>query len=784
MNTPTGEPERWSRLESLFTDALAVPMGLRRAWLDAACRGDPELRRDLGSLLDANDATGMLDDVMGRLQGAARGEPERFLEEGQSVGPYRVVRELGRGGMGAVYLAVREQGDFRQRVAVKLVRTGLDSEELRRRFLNERRILARLEHSGIARLVDGGLTDTGVPFFAMEYIEATEVRAYCDAHRLSVAQRVELVCATCDAVQYAHQNLVVHRDLKPGNILVTGQGVVKLLDFGVAKLLAEDGSAAEVATRTGRWMTPEYASPEQVRGDAVTTASDVYALGVVLYELLTGHRPYAQETGDPIELGRLICEEEPKRPSTAVSRTMDRTTPDGTTISVTPSEVSSARNTSPERLRRSLFGDLDTIVLKALEKTPDRRYATVGRLAEDLRRHLAGKPGHARRQTLRYRVAKFARRHRVGVGAAALLALALLAGSATTLWQAREAGIQAAMAEEERDRARREADKAERIAGLMVDMFRLSDPSEALGETVTARQVLERGAARIETELAAEPEIQAQMYDEIGRVYHNLGLYADAEHFFDRSWHSKTAVYGQESPEAAATLHLIGTLNQDWGRYEEAEASYRGALAIQREQLEPNAPELAATLNHLGWLLSNLNRASEATDVLEESLAIRREVLDATDPELASTLYALAAAQHEQGDLAASADLFRESIEIYGRVPGGPHPLAATALFNLATVLTVPGEPRRSRAAGPRSPRHAEGALRGRAPRDLGERVPARGTPQRLESIRGSGTALRRSDRGVGHESWPGPSFPGDREAREGGQPAGLGGLRTSDPIA
>ena len=691
MKKSAEDVDRWSRVESLFTDALGVPMGLRRGWLDAACGGDRDLRRDVGALLDANDANGMLDDVMGRLHGASDGN-ERFLEAGQRDGPYRVVRELGRGGMGAVYLAVREEGDFRQRVAVELVRTELDSDELRRRFLKERRILARLEHPGIARLVDGGLTDTGVPFFAMEYIEGTEVREYCNAHRLSVTQRIELVCATCDAVQYAHQNLVVHRDLKPGNILVTGRGAVKLLDFGVAKLLAEDASASEVATRTGRWITPEYASPEQVRGDAVTTASDVYALGVLLYELLTGHRPYGKETGDPIELGRLICEEDPRRPSTAVSRTMDRATPDSTTISVTPSEVSRARNTSPERLRRALSGDLDTIVLKALEKYPDRRYATVGRLAEDLRRHITGQPVRARPQTVRYRVAKFTRRHKVGVGATALLTLALLTGATTTLWQAREAAAQAALAEEERDRARREADKAARVTALMVDMFRLSDPSEALGETVTARQVLELGAVRIETELGAEPEIQAQMYDEIGRVYHNLGLYPDAERFYDRSHHTKVGVYGQGSVEVAGTLYLLGALNQDWGRYEDAEANYRNALAIQRERLEPDAPELAATLHDLGWLLSTLNRAVEAEEALEESLAIRRKALDPTDPELASTLYALATAQHEQGDFAASTDLFRESVEIYRQVPGGPHPLAATALFNLATVLQFQGQ--------------------------------------------------------------------------------------------
>ncbi|MFQ5572464.1 MAG: serine/threonine protein kinase, partial [Rhodothermales bacterium] len=469
------EREHWPLIDDLFAAALDHPPEERTAFIDRACTGNPALRDELESLLRAYHASEHYLEAIDadRARALIESVGELVCEE-QRIGPYQVVRELGRGGMGAVFLAERADGQFEQQVALKLIKRGMDSDAILRRFLRERQILAHLRHENIARLLDGGVSDEDRPYFAMEYIDGLPLPDYCDTHRLDVEARLRLFQDVCRAVQYAHRSLIVHRDLKPSNMLVTEDGTVKLLDFGIAKLLdPEAQSGATALTEAGlRAMTPEYAAPEQVRGEPVTTATDVYTLGVVLYELLTGHRPYQFERREPKAIARVINDVEPELPSTAVRRETDIQHTDGTTETVTPLSVSRARSTQPDRLRRRLSGDLDTVVLKALRKEPERRYASAEAFVEDIRRHLAGLPVLAQKDTLAYRASKFVRRHTVGVVFATALGLLTLGSAVVMALQQAE--------------TMREAAKAEEVKSFVMSLFEMSDPDASKGETITA----------------------------------------------------------------------------------------------------------------------------------------------------------------------------------------------------------------------------------------------------------------------------------------------------------
>jgi serine/threonine protein kinase len=414
--------ERFRQIRNLFEAALERPPEARAAFLEEACLGDQELREEVDRLLSAHQQTeGVLD-----RPALLRGDTGRM--EGRTIDHYEILRELGRGGMGSVYLAVRTDQVYRKAVALKIVRPEASSEDVVRRFRQEREIVAGLDHPNIARLLDGGTTPEGLPYFVMEYVDGQPIDRYCDERQLSVAERLKLFRLVCAAVQYAHGRGVAHRDLKPGNILVTAEGVVKLLDFGIAKLLGAEGETVEQLTRTGlRPMTPEYASPEQVRGDSVGAASDQYSLGVVLYELLTGHRPYRMRSRLIHEVVRVICEEDPTLPSTAVRETAERIIAEKP-VPVTPQLISRSRETTPDELRRELSGDLDNILLRTLRKDPPQRYASVKDFGDDLQRRLDGQPITARPQSLVYRADKFLKRHRGWVMAGVILAAGLATG--------------------------------------------------------------------------------------------------------------------------------------------------------------------------------------------------------------------------------------------------------------------------------------------------------------------------------------------------------------------
>ncbi len=480
---------------ALFEAALELPPHRRAAFLDDACQGDQVLRLEVGALLGFLDEA-RTDDLFPPLLAEARGSGRLVI--GEQIGPYRVLRELGTGGMGVVFLAERE--DVGKRVALKLVREGgLATEDRIRRFLVERRVLARLEHQNIARLLDAGVTGYRVPYLVMEYVDGTPIDRYCDERRLAVSERLTLFRTVCHAVHHAHQSLVVHRDLKPSNILVTADGQVKLLDFGIAKLLADSSSPGLVEPRTGLLLlTPEYASPEQVRGETVTTASDVYSLGVILYQLLTGHRPHQFASRTPAEVERVVCDAAPERPSGAVTRV-----------------EAAARNSSPDRLQRRLRGDLDTITLKALSKEPGRRYLSAAQFSDDLRRHLDRLPVLARKDTAGYIAGKFLRRHWPAVASAAFMIVMLVASMVATAWEARLAEAQRVVAEQRFRDVR---------ALATTVLFEIHDAIADLPGATRARALLVRRGLESLNQLSGQTHGDPTLEREIAQAYIRLGM--------------------------------------------------------------------------------------------------------------------------------------------------------------------------------------------------------------------------------------------------------------------
>jgi serine/threonine protein kinase/tetratricopeptide (TPR) repeat protein len=476
--------DQWRRVKGLLEEVIALDAAERRPYLARACGDDPALKRELESLLASHEqaGTGFLNTPVADLSAAA---PPVATRAGRRIGVYQIVEEIGHGGMGEVYRAVRADGQYTKEVAIKIVRGGFDSALVIEHFRNERQILASLDHPNIALLLDGGTTEDGVPYLVMELIEGARIDLYCDDHGLSISERLQLFRRVCAAVQYAHQRLVIHRDLKPSNILVTKDGVPKLLDFGIAKLL---DPAASAETTIARPMTPDYASPEQIRGEPITTASDVYSLGVVLYQLLTGRSPYPGETRSPHELARAVCETEPGRPSTSFLKPL---VPSGELAEpATPQQISGVREGSPAKLRRRLAGDLDNIVLMALRKEPQRRYASVEQFAEDIRRHLEALPVVATKGSWGYRVGKFVRRHRIAVAATAAVLLALFGGIAATV---REAEI----ARAERARAEKRFNDVRQLANSLI--FEIHDSIQSLpGATPARKLLLDRAVAYLD----------------------------------------------------------------------------------------------------------------------------------------------------------------------------------------------------------------------------------------------------------------------------------------------
>jgi serine/threonine protein kinase len=480
-------------MRALFEAALAVDPDERSTWLRDECKGDSELHAHVEELLAADRMAGDGNSLDLSLTLATDESVSSSLAS-KCVGHYGIIREIGRGGMGAVYLARRADDVFCKNVALKILRPERSSPDVLRRFRQERDIVARLDHPNIARLLDGGTTDDGWLYSVMEYVDGKRIDAYCDEHRLNITERLRLFCTVCVAVQYAHQNLVVHRDLKPSNILVTADGTVKLLDFGIAKLLEADEQAT--LTDTGaRLMTPAYASPEQTRGEPINTSSDVYSLGVILYELLTGRLPYRTKGRRLHEIAQAICEQEPLSPSEIVTTCIGETVEWEQTAAPEPEQLSEVREGKPGKLQRRLLGELDNIVLMALRKEPGRRYSSAEKLSEDVGRHLSGLPVLAQPDTVRYRTGKFVRRHRAGVLAACLVTFMMSAAVGTTSWQARVARQERARAEQQAVEAGFQRERAEREAAFAREQLRIAEERTREANVKDREAVLEREKA-------------------------------------------------------------------------------------------------------------------------------------------------------------------------------------------------------------------------------------------------------------------------------------------------
>ncbi len=666
-------PERWAAAQALFEAALACPNDARAALVDREAP-DRELAELVHGLIaaDVEEHAGRpLAAVISDAVTEATTTPRPPLER---LGPYKLVKMLGEGGMGAVYLAERDDDEFLQQVAIKVVRGLLDPERVRQ-FRAERQILAWLEHPNIARLLDGGTTPEGLPYLVMEQVEGVPIDLHCDTQQLSVEDRLRLFLEVCDAVSHAHRSLIVHRDIKPSNIMVTAEGVPKLLDFGIARLTLE-GAPDAPAPPQGRMLTPDYASPEVVRGEHVTTSADVYALGVLLYELMTGARPLRFATMTSAEIERVVCHVTPSRPSVAAVEPMPRASD--------PAERARVRRLTTSRLSARLAGDLDAIIGMALHKQQTERYASVEALAADLRRHLDHRPVRAREATWRYVAARFGSRHRFGVGAAALLLLVV--GTAAGGFS-----VQAARLAEERDRTARERDTAQQVVSFLTGLFVVSDPDRTGAEPITARELLDRGAERLDTELAGQPVVQARLLGTIGTVYGSLGIYDRSAALLERGLELRRSTLGRDHEETATSMEELAEAYRELARLEEAETLHREALALKR-RIGASPSSVASSLNNLGLTLSERGRYGEAEPLLREAIEIWRAHEGPTAEVVAVGLNNLASNLRQQGRLDDAVPMLEQAIAIRRQRHGNGHPALAQVLGHLGQVFNAKGE--------------------------------------------------------------------------------------------
>jgi serine/threonine protein kinase len=639
-------PERWQQVKEMLGRALEIAPDRRGTYLDEVCATDPSLRSEVERLLAVEERveTDFLSQTATRdgLSTDFKVDTKRRID--QRIGPYKIVEAIGEGGMGAVYRAVRADDQYQKQVAIKIVQAGNDSAFIIDRFKHERQILASLDHPNIARLLDGGTTEEGVPYFVMELIEGQPIDRYCDGKRLPTLKRLQIFLQVCAAVQYAHQRLIIHRDLKPSNILVNSDGAPKLLDFGIAKLLHPGDTGDETTTTAFRALTPGYASPEQIKGEPITTASDVYSLGIVLYELLTGHHPYRGKSRTPHDVARANCELDPEKPSTVVTRTVEvNLGPEQSAL--TPALVSSLRDGSLERLRKRLRGDLDNIVLMALRKEPEKRYSSVEQFAEDIRRWLANLPVHASKGTVTYRMAKFVSRHKTGVMASTVVALTLFVGVFMTLREAHIARQQAAIAREqaaiaqaERAKAQRRFDDVRKLANSLI--FEVHDSIANLPGSTPARKLIMDRAVEYLDSLAKESAGDSTLQRDLGWAYQRIGQ-----------------VQGDPNQgNVGETDAMLTSINKAAALFEEVAKSNPNSLIDQLDAAFGHRM-LGTVSSAAGERRRQIDQAMVITDRLARADSSNPKVKNERSIEFA----VLAALQDGEGDAVAAVESLRQS---------------------------------------------------------------------------------------------------------------------------
>jgi eukaryotic-like serine/threonine-protein kinase len=672
--------EHWRRLKEIFNHALELSDNDRMDYLKRVCGHDNGLSNEVNSLLDAYTNTGVLDHSIHNLKTSAISKLEDQGMIGKHIGPYRIIRELGYGGMGTVYLGERADGEFRQQVALKLLRTIFTSGEQMRRFRAERQILATFNHENIARLYDGGITDLGQQYFVMEYIEGLPIDKYCNKHNLSYRKRLTLFLDVCNAVQYAHRRLIIHRDLKPDNILVTAEGKIKLLDFGIAKILDPENEPnnSKHLTPTGWFpLTPNYASPEQVRGNMISTSSDIYQLGVVLYELLTCLRPYELGSKTPGEIEKLVCETEPEMPSKAVGKYTKRSNRKSNRNIESSKHI---KGINLLKLRHILQGDLDTIIMKALRKEPDRRYESTEQFAADIRQYLAGKPVSAHPDTWSYRTTKFFRRHKLVVIVIIGFILMLL-GYAVSITSYSQRTLEAL------EEAQQEKEKSGQIIDFLMGMFESSNPAETMGETVTAKDLLRRGIDDAET-LSDQPEVQGEMFSVVGLVYRQLGEYEQARNLLERALEIKKSQLDDTHPEVAQVHFNLARALHDLGEYREAHLHYTTAADLFRKIPGHVSLEYASSLHFLAMARHDHHSYEDILKALEIRLSLLGpDHMDVAESYLALGNYYLLQKDHPSAEL-----YFNKALEIATSPENKPTPQLAGILQNIGEGFRIIGK--------------------------------------------------------------------------------------------
>jgi len=725
-------PERYARLKELVLTAARLDGTERAAYLEGECAGDPDLRAEAESLLSQGTDSDLIRTGGAQVPpGLAAALEDADLPE--RVGPYAVLGILGEGGMGVVYHA-RQTEPIRREVAVKVIRRGMDTDRVVARFESERQALALMDHPGIARVLDAGADDRGRPYFVMELVRGIPLIEYADERKLGTQARLELFLAVCQAVQHAHQKGVIHRDLKPSNVLVTevdGRPQPKIIDFGIAKATLDPVSGHSLVTEAGQLVgTPEYMSPEQagLSGAGVDTRTDVYSLGVLLYELLTGRRPYRIARHVLAEIQRVIGEGEPERPSTAVARKPEP----GEGGEVETRTIEEARGTTVLRLRRQLAGDLDTIILMSLRKEPERRYGSVEQFAEDLRRHLEGLPVRARPDTWTYRTGKFVRRNRAGVAAAAAVLVLVVGFAAAMTVQSARVAHQRDRAVAAEARARTEAETARRVSDFMTGLFQVADPFVSQSDTVTARQVLDRGADRIRDELADEPRVQASLMSTMSRAYGGLragdrslelareglairrglpgdqrldvtesladvaaalsvqGAHAEAESLYREVLDRRRELQGPDHLDIAEAASLLALNLHTQGRFAEAESLYRESLDMTRRLVPEDDSRVTWGINNLAGILMAESKGKEAEALLREALG-RAEAAGTDSILTADIASTLAVLLKSDGRMDEAEPYYRQALEIRQHI-FGDHPITAQSYNNLGAFLKAQGK--------------------------------------------------------------------------------------------
>ncbi|CAN5365258.1 serine/threonine-protein kinase [soil metagenome] len=633
----------WEQVKEIFSSALDVETGRRGAFVAESCNGDETLRAEVESWLASHAESEEFIDTP--IFSSDRLFSNDHAAEGRRFGNYTIIREIGHGGMGAVFLAERNDGEFEQQVAVKIVRQAIVEKEIVDHFRRERQILASLNHPNIAKLLDGGVTADGTPFLAMEFIEGEPINVYANNRELSLHARVKLFIKVCSAVIYAHRNLVVHRDLKPGNILVTGEGEPKLLDFGLAKIVDVATPGNDQTQTAFRALTPAYASPEQLRGEVVTTASDIYSLGLVLYELLTNERPFRLEGKSLDEIIRSVSAVEAPLPSAVSNSNFQTSDSEDRTIR----KVRQPNN-------KLLLGDLDNIVLMALRKEPERRYQSAEAFVEDLERHLKGLPVSARANTRKYRASKFIKRHKAGVAAAFLIFATLIGGAGVSLWQARQARLEKA--------------KAEAVSSFMQTMLNASAPDSSLqsgGHELTVKDVLDEASKRLAAaDLSSQPEVTAELQRIIGASYDSLGQYDLAVQNLSAALDAQTRIYGPDSLETQQTMIMLAGIWVEKAEYSKADDLYRRAipnLRIAVENRTVKAEYLSKALNDFALMIRAKGNSGEAEVLLREALSLEPKLGSASATLLRVQQAVLALTLADQGKFDEAEQIIQNKVE-------------------------------------------------------------------------------------------------------------------------